>query len=234
MDDPGSAFESTHVPGFSARPARPATWVSSCASFSRAAKVGAEQPFVDIHHHYQRHVRRSWPFASICVPTRMPGSPLCTSSSLSRVACLREVLPRSMRMIGVSGKRCVNVSSRRSVPGPRDQLIAAAIVGSDGASGARTTVMALQPPAMRVHGHRRRVAARALRDSSRSRGTAAPAHSRGGCRNTSTWPSGPASRGWRTSASAPKPPCSGRLRTSSTRTCGGLALPARSRSRRCR
>ena len=126
---------------------------------------------------------RSWPFASICVPTRMPGA----SPKFARAA-----IP-ARRGAGWCRDRCAaparrgtarrSASSMRSVPTPCGCNARPPQSGhAFGAGLARAAVMALQAAAAGMHGHRccRACCSACIARSSRSRGTAAPARSRGG------------------------------------------------------
>ena len=73
-----SRSESAPLPATSPRPARPATWVSSANSFSAARKSVLYSALSAFTTPTSVMRGKSWPFASICVPTRMSTSCACT------------------------------------------------------------------------------------------------------------------------------------------------------------
>ena len=63
--------------------------------------------------------RKSWPLATICVPTRTSTSPACTAPSCASSAPFVRVLSASMRAIArARGSSAASCSSSRSVPRP--------------------------------------------------------------------------------------------------------------------
>ena len=104
-------------PDRSARPARPATWISSCASFSLARKSAENRPSSMPTTTTRVSLGRSWPLARICVPTRIPARSPSSASWVSSASRRRWCRGRCAST-GRPGRLRPACSSRRSVPMP--------------------------------------------------------------------------------------------------------------------
>ena len=91
-------------PGVSPRPARPATWTRSWNARSLARKSGMESAASALMTPTSVTCGRSWPFVTICVPTRMSTSRARTRSRTFSI-CLPVATSRSSRAMRAVGER---------------------------------------------------------------------------------------------------------------------------------
>ena len=211
----------------SARPARPATWISSCASFSPARKSAREQAFVDADHRDQGQVRqvvalgqhlradqdagRVAEFAPAAIPAHR-GAGCCRDrrAAPARREDARPAVPRAARCrrpaAAAPGRRNPGTPAAPAWRAPqwwhcRRRPPACTVIGG-------VAALALRAPAAVVAQQHRRVAAAVLEHQHLAAGVERAARSR---------PAVPATGR----------PASGRLRTSSTRTAAAAPSPAR-------
>jgi hypothetical protein len=102
-------------PGFSPRPARPATWMMVWATRSGARKSVLNKPWSALSTTTRVTLGKSWPLVTICVPTRMRASPLATRLTTDSRSPRRRTTSRSRRAMGMVGNSPASVSSTRSV-----------------------------------------------------------------------------------------------------------------------
>ena len=91
------------APCAASRPARPAACISSANRRSGARKSLANRPLSGLTAATSVMRRKSWPLATICVPTSTSTSPACTAPSCASSAPLRRVLSASMRAMRAPG-----------------------------------------------------------------------------------------------------------------------------------
>ena len=217
-----------HLAGRSARPARPATCTSSCASFSPARKSAENRP-------------SSMPTTTTSVRSRQVVA-LGQHLRADQDAGLRRRVRRSASQArrdgrccrgrcaarGMSGNAPRSASSMRSVPMPCGCRPRLAQSGqASGAARVRRSGGRCRRRPSRVHGHRRDCPACAARALRAPAAVVAEQHRRVAAavaEHQHLLAARPGSRAIAASASSPRPACSGRLRTSSTRTRGGLRV----------
>ena len=167
-------------PATAARPARPATWISSCARRLAGAEIGGEQAFVDADHHHQRQPRQVMALGQHLRADQDAGG----SPNSSQLLLQRPAPPRGARGRRASAAPPGNACRQRFL----EPLGAEALRLQRQARAVRARPAAADR-ARRSGGRsacgRRRARSSPNRSagiarSSRSRGTAAPARSRGG------------------------------------------------------
>ena len=133
------------------RPARPAACISSANSRSGARKSLLKSEVSGLTAATRPMRRKSWPLATICVPTRMSTSPAWTAPSFASSAPFLRVLSASMRAIRASGSSAASCSSSRSVPRPTGAMSGLPQSGQARGTGfGEAAVVAAQRPVLLV------------------------------------------------------------------------------------
>ena len=116
-----------------------------CARRSVARKSLANNPWSASKITTKLTSGKWWPLVSICVPTKIRASPLCTRSSTVCTAPRAEAVSRSSRASGACGKRRARVVfDPLGTLTHRIQRLAAQLAHIDGTAAVRAAVMAAQ------------------------------------------------------------------------------------------